>query len=151
MDSTLKWLYRVLGKNKGYIIALVAIQAVTGSIGSAGRGVGGCLHAEETSQTREETACQEGKRHPGVLYVQSVCHEGKQRAKHDKHNAYDLVLLFQVGHSTFSHVEGNLLHAGRSLVFLHHLGEEKPSHAQSYNRSNGHEPEYTRNVHIKLG
>ena len=33
MDSTLKWLYRVLGKNKGYIIALVAIQAVTGSLG----------------------------------------------------------------------------------------------------------------------
>ena len=67
-----------------------------------------------------------------------ISHKGKEYTKYDKDNADHLVLLFQVGHGTLTYVQGNLLHAWSALVFLHHLTEEKPSHAQSYYRSYGH-------------
>ena len=118
------------------------IQTLTGSVGRTGRGVGGGLHAEETCQSGEETSREEGKRHPGILYVQAVCHEGKEGTEHHKHDGDDLVLLFQIGHSAIAHIECNFFHTRRTLVGRHHLTEEEVRHAQCHHRCDGHEPEY---------
>ena len=123
-----------------------SVQTLTGSVGCTGRGVGSRLHAEETSKAREETTRQEGERYPGILHVQAVSHEGEKDAEHHEDDAYDLVLLLEIGHSTFTNVEGNLLHAWGTLIFCHHLTEEEKGHAQSNDRCNGHEPEYGWNI-----
>ena len=114
-----------------------SVQALTRSIGRTGGGIGGGLHAEEACQTREETTSEEGKRHPGVLHVQAIGHEGKEGTKHHKDDADHLILLFQVGHSAFAYIERNLFHTGRAFIGCHHLAEEEPRHAQCHERCYG--------------
>ena len=123
-----------------------AVQTLAGGVGRAGRGVGGCLHAEETCQTGEEASGEEGEGNPAVLHVQTVGHEGKQQGEHDEDDGYDAVLLTQIGHGTATHMTGDFSHSGRALVLPHHLTEEDVRHAQCHDRGQGHEPKGNRNV-----
>ena len=126
------------------------IHALAGSIGCTGRGVCGGLHAKESCQTGEETTGEEGKRHPGILNVKSVSHESKECTKHHEDDTDYLVLLLKVSHSTFAHIKRNLFHTRRTLVGLHHLGEEVVRHTQCHDRCDGHEPKYCGNHHVGL-
>ena len=125
-----------------------SIETLARSIGSTGRSVGSGLHAEESCKTREESSRKECKRNPRVLHVQAIGHEGKQSAEHHKDNAYDLVLLLQVGHCSVTHIECDLFHTWRTFVGCHHLAEENIRHTQCHDRCDGHEPEYCGNVHV---
>ena len=109
------------------------IQALASRIGSSGRGIGSGFHTEESGQSGKETTRQESKRHPWVLYVQDIGHESKQQTEHGKHNADNLILLFEIGHSTFTHIKSNLLHAGSAFIRLHHPGKEIIRHTQCNN------------------
>ena len=114
------------------------IHALAGSVSCTCRGVSGGLHAEETCQTREETTCEECERYPGVLNVQAIGHESEERTEHHKDDANDLVLLLEVGHSTFAHIECNLFHSRRTLISLHQTAEEEIRHTQCHDRCDGH-------------
>ena len=133
---------------EGYLQS--SIHTLAGGIGCAGRGVGGGLHAEETGQSGEETASEEGEGHPGILHVQAIGHEGEERTEDDKHDGDDLVLLLEVSHCTFAHIERNFFHTRRTFVGLHHLSEEVVRHTECHDRCEGHKPEYCWNVHCHL-
>ena len=123
------------------------VHALAGSIGSTGRGIGGGLHAEEAGQSGEETTGEECEGHPGVLYVQAIGHKSKEGTEHHEDNTNDLVLLLEVGHSTFAHIERNFFHTRRTFIGLHQLREEEVRHTQCHDRCDGHEPKYCRNHH----
>ena len=128
---------------EGHLETLV--ERVAGCIGRAGRSIGSGLHTEETSQAGEETTGEEGKRHPFVLCMEHVGHEGKDDGQHDEHDEYHLVLLFQVGHGSLAHILSNFNHSRCSLALLHHLREEEPCHSQCAHRSDGNNPKDSRN------
>ena len=103
-------------------------------IGRTGGGVGRRLHPDESGQAGEETAGQEGERHPRILHVEPVRQHRKERGQHDKHDDDDLVLLFQVSHRTFAHILRNLFHRYGPLALLHHLTEENPREQKRHDR-----------------
>ena len=92
---------------------------------------------------REETAGQEGDRHPFVLHAEAVSHNGKQDNQHKENRGYYLVLLFQVRHRTFTHIRSDFSHRFRSFTLFHHLPKEEPGKYQRQNRRYGHNPENT--------
>ena len=120
------------------------VQSFACRVGRTATGVGGRLHAEETGKTAEETAREEGERHPWVLGIEAVGHDGKDDGQHDKHDEHHPVLLSQIGHRTPTDVEGNFLHAWRALVFLHHVTEEQPCHHQGTDRGQRDKPKDNR-------
>jgi len=122
------------------------VQALSGRVGRACAGVCGGFHAEESGQSAEESAGEKGKRHPRVLGVESVGHDGKDAGQNDKHIQHDLVLLLEIGHRPASHILRDLAHAGRTLVFFHHAPKEEPRHSQCAYRGNGDEPKYHRDI-----
>ena len=120
------------------------VQSFACRVGRTPTGVGSRLHAEESGKSTEETAREEGKRHPRVLGIEAVGHDGEDDSQHDKHDEHHPVLLSQIGHRTPTDVEGDLLHARRALVFLHHVTEEQPSHHQGTDRGQRDEPKDNR-------
>ena len=86
-----------------------AVQTFTGAPGSTAAG-GSCrLHADETAETGEETACKEGNRHKGVL--ETVKRKGQEDHKENhEHDPDRLVLLTEVCHGAFTDEARDLLH-----------------------------------------
>ena len=100
------------------------IEAAHSGVGRTRTGIGGGSHTHITRQAAEETARQEGKRHPGILHAEAIGQDGEQPGQDDKDHNYHLILLPEVGHSAFPHVLGNFFHGRGAFAFLHHLTEE---------------------------
>ena len=86
-----------------------AVQAFTGTLSSTAAG-GSCrLHADETAETGEETACKEGNRHKGVLEAAKRKDQEDHKEDHE-HDPDRLVLLTEVCHGAFTDEARDLLH-----------------------------------------
>ena len=123
-----------------------AVKTAPSCVCRACGGVGGGLHSEKSRKPGEESSGEESERHPRVLHLHDICHEGENSGKNDKHYCDNLVLLFKIRHGTFSYMSGYLTHSYGSLVFLHHVSEEDPRGSQSCYAGGGNEPKYRWNV-----
>ena len=126
------------------------VETLACCIGSTARSIGGGLHAEEASQTTEETTGEEGEWYPRILGIEAVGHDGKDDSKDDEHDEHDLVLLLQISHSALADILGNLAHTRCTLVSLHHAAKEYPRHHQCDDGCDGHNPKDNGNVFHKI-
>ena len=126
------------------------VETLACCIGGTARSIGGGLHAKEACQTTEETTGEEGKRHPRILGIEAVGHDGKDDGKDDEHDEHDLVLLLQISHGALADILGNLAHTRCTLVCLHHAAKEYPCHHQSDDGCDGHNPKDNGNVFHKI-
>ena len=108
--------------------------------GRAGGGVSGRLHAHISGQGREESASQEGHRHPVVLQIEKGQHQ-KEHRQADKDDAHHLVLLAEVGHGAFAHGFCYFLHEERAFVPLLHRRIEVEGHGERHKGRHGSNPE----------
>ena len=117
------------------------IQPLTSRVGCAPTGIGRGLHAKETGKTGEEATREESERHPGVLHMKAIGHDGKDGGKDDKDDQHYFILLFEISHGTPAHIASDLLHPRGSFFFAHHPAEERPCHDESRHRCQGDKPE----------
>ena len=101
---------------------------MAGSFGGAPAGISSRLHTEESGQPREESTGEKSKRHPWILGVEAVSHNGKYHGEDNENDEHYLILLFQVCHGTLAHVLSNLYHTRCSFIGFHHGLEEVPCH-----------------------
>ena len=94
-------------------------------------GEGGGLHSYETGQPGEESSGKEGKWNPAVLDMENIGKHCEEHSKHHEDNAYDLVLLFEIGHCAFAHELRYLTHCRSSFILFFHLGIENACETQS--------------------
>ena len=117
-----------------------AVLFVTAGLGHAAGGVGSRLHADEASQTGEDTTGEEGDGYNVVLQA-VVGHDAEHHCDDYEEDGNNLVLLFQVGHGAFAHVARNLLHTVVAFVGLLHVEEELSGKCQRDDGSKRHYPE----------
>ena len=126
---------------EGELKALVeAVLFVTAGLSHTAGGVSSRLHADETSQTGENTTGEEGDGNNVVLQA-VVGHDAEHHCDNHEEDGNNLVLLFQVGHGAFAHVARNLLHAVVAFVGLLHVEEELSGKCQRDDGSKRHYPE----------
>ena len=99
------------------------VQALTRRVSRTRRSIGRRLHAEEASQTREETAGQEREPHDTVLQVK-IRHNGEDNSQHHEHNRHHFVLLFEIGHRALAHMRGDGFHQVGALILAQHRAIE---------------------------
>ena len=117
-----------------------AVLLIAASLGHTAGGIGSRLHADETGQTREEAAGQEGDGHNLVLQVVE-CHHGEDDGQDNEDESHYLVLLLQVGHGAFAHVAGDFFHAVCPFVRLLHAAVELCGKSKRHQGSCRNNPE----------
>ena len=117
-----------------------AVLLIAASLGHAAGGISSRLHADETSQTGEDTTGKESNGYNVVLQAE-VGHHAEGDCDNHEEDSNNLVLLLQVGHSAFAHVARNLLHTVVALVGLLHVEEELGGKSQHQDGGNGNDPE----------
>ncbi len=115
------------------------VKALASAIGGTRGGVCSGLHTEEACQTGEETAGQESEPDPAVLQVKDR-HNEEQHRKDYEHDGHHLVLLFQVGHSAFTHVSGDFTHCRSTLIFFQHSAIKEEGKSQCHDGRTKHDP-----------
>ena len=128
-----------------------AVEAAHRRVGRTGRSISGGLHAYESGQSAEETAGQEGERHPGILHAEAIGQHGKQGREDNKNNDHHLVLLFEVSHGSLPDVLGDFFHGNGSFALLHHLAEENPREQERHDRRHGNRIKQEIQIHILIG
>ena len=118
-------------------------------MGCAGGSGSGRLHAQIAGQTGEETACEKGNGYPGVLHVEDIGHDGKEKGEADENQSHDLVLLAQVGHGTLAYGGGDVLHPFGAFGLGFHVAVEVPRKEQGHHGRYGNEPKKLC-FHIKI-
>lgn len=109
------------------------------AISGTSRSIRSGLHAEETGQTREETTCKECEPYPTVLEVKQRHYE-EQYGEDDEHDADNLVLLFQIGHSALTDVSSDFAHCRSTFIFFQHSAIEEKCKTQCNDGSAKYDP-----------